>query len=115
MTFAENLNRLCVERGTNMTTLSLQCGKSKSWVTAVKRGLVPKEDLLARLAEVLQCSVSEFFMSDVEIEKAKSEPDALNEDETDIIRVFRQLSNKEKHKVMAQVYHVEDSMLHQEV
>ena len=50
MTFAENINRICAERGTNLTAVIKQIKNGQSsYTTAInKRGSIPnQEELLA--------------------------------------------------------------------
>lgn len=111
MTFAENLNRICKERGTTVTALLKQLGLSTSKVTLWNNGTLPKAEQMVLLARALDCSVMEFFADEDDLAEANKPAGlVLNEDEWDIIRVFRELSNKEKHIVMAQVYKAEERL-----
>ena len=64
MSFADNINRICAIRGTNLTHVikQLKNGQS-SYTTAInKKGSVPNEKDLIKLAEILNCSVMDFFV-----------------------------------------------------
>ena len=84
MTFAENINRICAERGTNLTTdiKQIKNGQS-SYTTAInKRGSIPNQAELLALAEILQCSVMDFFADEEDLAPL-AEP--KNEDEQDLL------------------------------
>lgn len=113
MEFAENFNRICAIRGTTPTALLKQMGVATNKVTMWNNGSLPKQEMLIRLAHELNCSVMDFFVDD------ETEPTphisnvefALDDDEKDIIRLFRMLDRKEKHEFMAKAYAYEASML----
>lgn len=64
MSFKENLNRICKEKGTSLTRVMLDLGFSSSKATAINTGQLPKEEVLIRLAKHLNCQVMDFFMDD---------------------------------------------------
>lgn len=64
MAFAENINRICAIRKTNLTNVikQLKNGQS-SYTTAINRkGSIPNQKDLFILAEILHCSVTDFFV-----------------------------------------------------
>lgn len=62
MSFWENFERICKERGTTPTAVVKNgLGLSASKVTMWKNGSLPKEDVLKELAKTLSCNVSDFF------------------------------------------------------
>lgn len=61
MTFAENLNRLCRERGTSLTAIVKQVKGSSSFTTAINKCSLPKEDEMIKMAELLHCLVADFL------------------------------------------------------
>ena len=109
MLFAENINRICKERGTTLTAVVREVRGSTSYVTSINNGYLPKESDMVEMARVLDCSVMDFFSD-------KSTPpvehDAVqtvqDEDELDILRVFRTLPRRAKHEFMGIVYGFED-------
>lgn len=105
MSFKENLKRICKERGTSPTAVLKRLNVSTSKVSLWYEGSLPKEDMLLRLAKELNCSVMDFF-SDEEDLRLSTEP--KDEDEEDILRVFRSLSRKRRHEFMSMVYEFED-------
>lgn len=104
MTFAENINRICAERGTNLTAVIKQIKNGQSsYTTAInKRGSIPNQEELLALAKSLQCSVMDFFADEEDLCCEKAVPE--NEDEEDILKVYRALPRRAKHEFMAMVY-----------
>lgn len=105
MTFQENINRICAERGTSLTAVIKKVKGSSSMTTAInKKGSIPKETDLIALAKELECSVMDFFADEEDIPPVKPK----DEDEADIIRVYRGLSRRAKHEFMSMVYEFEN-------
>lgn len=108
MDFASNLKRICTERGTSPTALLKSMGVSSSKVAMWNSGSLPKQEMLIRLAKELNCSVMDFF-ADEEIVHTTSpvatEPE--DDDESDILRIYRSLTRRTKHEFMTQVYEFE--------
>lgn len=104
MLFGENLNRICKLRGTTPTTVCKELGLSTSKVSAWNNGSIPKEETMLMLAQKLECSVMDFFADEEDL----YEPKAKDEDEEDILRVYRGLSRRAKHEFMSMVYDFEN-------
>ena len=108
MTFRENLNRICTERGTKLTPMLKKLQFSSSKATAINKGQIPKEEDLHKIAEFLGCQVADFFAEDpappIDI-FGRDEP--RDEDEAEIVRIFRTLSRRERHEFMSTVYEFE--------
>lgn len=98
MTFKENINRICKERHTFLTTVVKQIGLSTSKATAINSGYLPNEKIMNMLADVLNCKVSDFFATENDLLLD------LDDDEKDILKVFRSLNRKKKHEFMSMVY-----------
>lgn len=109
MSFAENFKRICDERGTSPTRVCLDLGLSSSKVNLWNKGGIPKGDVMVKLAEKLECSVMDFFADEDEV-LTRAEY-VLDDDEKDIIRLFRTLSRKEKHEFMSKAYTYESTMI----
>lgn len=108
MDFATNFKRICHERGTTPTRVCLDLGLSSSKVNLWNKGSVPKGDVMVRLAQKLECSVMDFFADENDlISKVEF---ALDEDEKDIIKLYRKLSRKEKHEFMSKIYWYEEKL-----
>lgn len=101
MSFAENFNKICLSRNTNPTALCKDLGLSTSKVTAWNKGSLPKQDIMILLAQKLNCSVMDFFADGNE---DLCEKTFENEDEKDIIDIYRSLSRQDKHEFMVLVY-----------
>ena len=84
MTFAENLHRLCRERGTSLTAIGKQVKGASSFTTAINKCSLPKEDEMIKMAELLHCLVADLFMDD---KPALSHIEPQDEDEEDILRI----------------------------
>lgn len=105
MTFAENIKRICAERGTNLTTVVKEVKGSSSFTSAINKGSLPKESEMIQMAQILNCSVMDFFADEEDLEPKAV---ANDEDENDILRVFRSLSRRTKHEFMSMVYEFEN-------
>ena len=105
MSFKDNINRICLERGTNLTSIVKQVKGSSSFTSSINKGSLPKEDERVKMAKLLNCSVIDFFMDEEDL-VPQTEPQ--NEDEADILRVYRSLSRRTKHEFMAMVYEFEN-------
>ena len=105
MSFRENINRICIQRGTNLTAVVKQVKGSSSFTSAINKGSLPKEDEMVEMAKILHCYVLDFFMDEEDL-APQNEPQ--NEDEKDILRVYRSLSRRTKHEFMAMVYEFEN-------
>ena len=105
MSFRENINRICIQRGTNLTAVVKQVKGSSSFTSAINKGSLPKEDEMVEMAKILHCSVLDFFTDEEDL-APQNEPQ--NEDEKDILRVYRSLSRRTKHEFMAMVYEFEN-------
>ena len=109
MDFATNLRRICEERGTSPTRLCVELGLSTNKVSLWNKGGLPKEGVMVKLAEKLNCSVMDFFADEEDV--ITNVEFALDDDEKDIIRLFRLLDRKQKHEFMAKAYAFEETML----
>ena len=107
MDFSDNFNRICRERGTTPTAVVKEMGLSPSKVTMWNNGSLPKQPVLVQLARHLNCYVMDFFAED-EMPKVEF---AMDEDERDVLRLFRTLSRKEKHEFMSRAYDYEKKKL----
>lgn len=112
MDFATNFKRICREKGTSPTRVCLDLGLSSSKVNLWNKGGMPKGDVMVKLAQKLECSVMDFFADEESlINKVEF---ALDDDEKDIIKLYRKLSRKEKHEFMSKIYWYEETMTHKE-
>lgn len=78
--FSENLNRICHEKGTTVSTILKELGLSTSKVTMWNNGSLPKIEIIIKLAKHLNVNVSDFFKYPSEDElKTKSQLHDLTE------------------------------------
>ena len=112
MNFATNFKRICEERGTSPTRVVLELGLSSNKVARWNKGGLPKADVLLKLAQKLECSVMDFFEDEASttIPEVPMTEFALDEDEKDIIRLFRMLDRKAKHEFMSKIYWYEEKI-----
>ena len=81
---------------------------SSSKATAINKGQIPKEEDLRKIAEFLGCTIADFFADEPTTslnDPEKDEP--KDEDEIEILRIFRSLSRREKHEFMSMIYSFE--------
>lgn len=106
MTFAENINRICAERGTNLTAIVKQMKGSSSFTSRINNeGSLPKEAEMVEMAKLLGCSVMDFFADEEDLAHTAV---PQSEDEQDILKVYRSLSRRAKHEFMSMVYEFEN-------
>lgn len=67
MSFKENINRICLERGTNLTAVVKEVKGSSSFTSAINKGSLPKEEEMVAMAKILHCSVIDFFMDEEDL------------------------------------------------
>lgn len=125
--FYELLKKICDEKGLKITPLVLSCGGSKGMLSGWKQGASPNVDMLVKLSNALNCSmdylmgripndtysVTQIGTGNVNGDITNSNltisgSSDLSEYEADVIRIFRSLPLKEKHKVMTFMYDIED-------
>ncbi len=107
MDFATNFNRICREKGTTPTTICKELGVSTNKVSLWNSGSLPKQEMLVKLAKHLGCSVMDFFADEEDLAR---NPEPENDDESDILRVYRSLDRRAKHEFMAMVYEFEGKL-----
>lgn len=105
MNFADNIKRICAERGTNLTSIVKQVKGSSSFTTQINKGSLPKETEMVEMAKLLGCSVMDFFADEEDLVQQTM---PQNEDESDILRIYRSLSRRGKHEFMAMAYEFEN-------
>jgi transcriptional regulator with XRE-family HTH domain len=108
MSFSENLNRICRDRGTTVTALLKNMGISTSKVTMWNNGSLPKQEMLLKLSQELHCSIMDFFQDEGDLGK---EQIILTEDEQEIVKFYRKITLKEQHIFMARMYAYEEEMM----
>lgn len=118
MDFATNFRRICQEKGTSPTAVCLSIGLSSSKVNLWNNGSLPKQPILVKLAKALDCTVMDFFADEEDLLSPSTLVSnvefALDDDEKDIIRLFRMLDRKKKHEFMSKAYAYEAEMLRED-
>lgn len=100
MTFKDNINRLCKQRGTNLTNLIKECGYSTSKATAINKGQLPNEEQLLTFAKALNCSVMDFF----EDEEVAVDYVVGDDNEKILIEGYRSLPKSQQLRLLAYYY-----------
>ena len=98
MTFWENFTQICEDRNTKPTPLVKKMGLSPSKVTMWKNGSLPKEDVMVRLAQELNCTVMDFFEDNYDYSYR------LKQDEEILIEGFHNMSESQRHRLLAYYY-----------
>ena len=96
MDFATNINRICRDKGTTLTGVCKRLGVATNKVSAWNKGALPKQDMMVRLAQELDCSVMDFFADEIDI--ADDTMVTLDEDEKELVRIFRSFDRRNKHE-----------------
>lgn len=102
--FVHNLKKYMIGRGVEqadiVTALNITASTVSDWV---KGKTYPRVDAMQRIAEFLGVKIS-----DLTSEEGERTWDALtNEDEKELIAIFRRLGRREKHEMMAKAYELE--------
>lgn len=103
--FGNNLKRLCIIKKTSPSKLCKSLGLSTSKVNAWYRGSVPKISIMQMMADELGCQIKDFFVDD-ETEMLLPNQET-SEDIEEMLRIYNELSRREKHEFMSMVYSFE--------
>ena len=114
MDFYSNFKRICDEKHTTPTGVCKALGLSTSKVNLWSNGSLPKQDVMVVLARHLECHVMDFFADDESTMGVSNVEFALDEDERDILRLFRMLPRKDKHEFMVRIYDYEKTLTGEE-
>lgn len=98
--YYERLVEICRQHGTTPSALLKKIGLSTSKVTAWKNGSIPKADTLKRISDELGVPISAFFDEKYSI--------ALEDDENEMLEVYRKLSQSGKRQLMGRAYELLD-------
>ena len=117
MLFHENFKRIANDRGTTPTGVLKKLNIATSKIAAWNKGSLPKQETLHKLAAYLNCKVSDFFWDGegepmgtpgcepmVAHSEELHEEKQLDEDEEELLKIFKLLSRHEKHEFMAEAY-----------
>ena len=104
MQFHENFKRIANEQGTSPTAVLQALGVATSKIASWNRGMLPKQEMLVKLADYLHCSIMDFFWDGEDEERLKHSAEPHDEDEADVLEIYRKLSRRGKHEFMTMVY-----------
>lgn len=104
MQFHENFKRIANERGTSPTAVLQAMGIATSKIATWNKGMLPKQEMLVKLAEYLNCSVMDFFWDGKDDTNIHDASEPVDDDEIDILTTYRKLSRRDKHEFMSIVY-----------
>lgn len=103
--FAENINRICKERGTYLSSIVKQVKGAPTFTTAINHGSLPKEKEMIEMARLLHCSVADFFRDDLPF----ADTNPIDPDEYDLLAIYRGLNRRDKHAFMTMIYDFAES------
>lgn len=90
MEFYKNLKSICKSKKTSVSAVLLKCGYAKSYGTNWKNGTIPTIDIVIKLAEYLNVSIENLIGVD----------SFLPQDESDLLNIYRNLTNNGKKQVI---------------
>ena len=121
--FYENFSTICKERDIAPSALLRKMNVSTSKLDLWKNGSLPKQEMLARLAEELKCSVADFFDDEVHLFykseqewvedrlyaqiKMQSES-GLSDEERELLEAYNSADRKTQLKIMYYVISLKD-------
>lgn len=103
--FVQNLREFMAARGKRQIDIVEELGYPQSLVSDWMNGKkYPRVDAMERLADYLNV-----YISDLTNEKNRDVETVmeLDEDEKEIVRIFRGFSRREKHEMMVKIYELE--------
>lgn len=102
--FAANLNKLMNARGLEQIDIVRRLNTTAStvsdWVNGKK---YPRVDTMQEIANFLGVRISDLTSEDAET----NDMSYLDEDERELIAIFRRLNRREKHEMMSEAYRFE--------
>ena len=102
--FYENFERLCKAKGMPMSRVAKEAGFNHStpgyWKSS---GIMPKDESLESLAQVLGCDVSEFRLTEEDLAKRTLGIDALTDEEMEVAKLYRKLPKSDQLRIMAEL------------
>lgn len=92
MTFYDRLHALCKEKNTTVSKMLNELGLSTGSTGNWKKGLLPKGDVLKKIADYLNTSIDYIVSGEF-----KSN---LSDDEKDLLKIYKQTPERAKYKVL---------------
>ena len=107
--FAANLNKLMHSRGLDQIDIVRRLDVTASTVSDWANGKkYPRVDAMQKLADLFGVRMSDLMSDDIET----SSDNYLDEDEREIVAIFRRLDRRQKHEMMSMIYAFERSTDH---
>lgn len=100
MTFRENINRICKQRGVSLSRVVMAVTGSSALVTSINKGHLPKEEIMIGLARQLDCNIMDFFSDELHPHKLE---DFVTNEELDLITIFRSLPRSKQYEILSVV------------
>ncbi|MDE5885609.1 MAG: hypothetical protein K2H29_11110 [Oscillospiraceae bacterium] len=94
--FYDNLKAICTEKGLKITPVVLECGGTKGMLGGWKNGAVPNSDIIMKLSERLNIPTDVLLFG----KDCRDIIIATDEDEQQMLRLFRSLPDKEQIKLL---------------
>lgn len=104
--FWKNFVQLCNKNNTTPTAVVLEMGISRGSVTGWKKGSVPNDGTLLRLAEYFNVTVEELISEQKETPPEEI-PAGLDEQDIEILNLYSRLSDEQKAQVLTYVEFLE--------
>ena len=94
--FYDNLKAICTEKGLKITPVVLECGGTRGMLGGWKNGATPNSDIIMKLSERLNVPTDVLLFG----KDCRDIIIATDEDEQQILRLFRSLPDKEQIKLI---------------
>jgi len=94
--FYDNLKAICTEKGLKITPVVLECGGTRGMLGGWKNGAAPNSDIIMKLSERLNVPTDVLLFG----KDCRDIIIATDEDEQQILRLFRSLPDKEQIKLI---------------
>ncbi|MDE7122298.1 MAG: hypothetical protein K2O42_09075 [Oscillospiraceae bacterium] len=94
--FYDNLKAICTEKGLKITPVVLECGGTRGMLGGWKNGAAPNSDIIMKLSERLNVPTDVLLFG----KDCRDIIIATDEDEQQMLRLFRSLPDKEQIKLL---------------
>lgn len=102
--FYDNLEKECERQGLKITPIVLECGGNKGSLSGWKRGASPNSDIVMKLSVRLNVPTDYLLFGKETTSKIIELPKvSLTENETELLNLFKQLSDREQLKLIGKV------------
>ena len=94
--FYDNLKAICTEKGLKISPVVLECGGTRGMLGGWKNGAAPNSDIIMKLSERLNVPTDVLLFG----KDSRDIIIATDEDEQQMLRLFRSLPDKEQIKLL---------------